>query len=44
MKTAKNFSQDSWYPGRDLNPRAPEYEAGVLITQPRRTKSDKPNL
>jgi hypothetical protein len=22
-------------PGRHLNPRSPEYEAGVLITQPR---------
>jgi hypothetical protein len=28
----ENFSQDSRSPGRDLNPRFPEYETGVLNT------------
>jgi hypothetical protein len=32
----KNLSQDSRCPGRDFNPGPPEYEAGVLITRPRR--------
>jgi hypothetical protein len=27
--TMKNLGQDSWSPSRDLNPRPPEYEAGV---------------
>jgi hypothetical protein len=27
--------QDSWSPGRDLNPGPPEYEAGALTTRPR---------
>jgi hypothetical protein len=31
----KNLSQDSWFPGRDLNPGPPEYETGVLTTRPR---------
>jgi hypothetical protein len=31
-----NFSQDSRYTRRDLNPGPPEYEAGVLSTCPRR--------
>jgi hypothetical protein len=35
-KTVQNLSQDSWSPGRDLNPRPPEYEAGVLTTRLRR--------
>jgi hypothetical protein len=30
----KGVSQDSWSPGRDLNPGLPEYEAGVLTTLP----------
>jgi hypothetical protein len=33
----ENFSQDSWSPGRDLNPGPPEYEAGMLTTLPRRS-------
>jgi hypothetical protein len=32
-KTAKTC-QDSQSPGQDLNPGPPEYEAGVLTTQP----------
>jgi hypothetical protein len=28
-KTKKNLSQDSWSPGRDLNPGPSEYEVGV---------------
>jgi hypothetical protein len=35
--TTKNISQDSWSPGRDLNPEPPEYEARVLATRPRRS-------
>jgi hypothetical protein len=35
-KTTNNFSQYSRYPGRDLNKGPPEYEAGVLTSQPRR--------
>jgi hypothetical protein len=31
-KNTKNLSQDSRFPGRDLNPVPPEYEAAVLIT------------
>jgi hypothetical protein len=31
-KTHKNISQDSHYPGRDLNPETSEYEAEVSIT------------
>jgi hypothetical protein len=34
-KTMKTLSQDSQFPGRDLNPGPPEYEAGVLTTHPR---------
>jgi hypothetical protein len=30
IKTTKNLSEDSWSPGRDLNPETPEYEAGAL--------------
>jgi hypothetical protein len=37
MKTTKNLGQDSWSPGRDLNPIPPEYEAWMLATQPRRS-------
>jgi hypothetical protein len=33
-KTTKNLSQDSLSPGRDLNPVPPEYDAGLLTTQP----------
>jgi hypothetical protein len=36
-KTTKNFSQDTRSPGRDLNPGPPEFEAGVLTTQARRS-------
>jgi hypothetical protein len=32
-KNHKNVSQDSWSPGRDLNPGPSKYEAGVLTTQ-----------
>jgi hypothetical protein len=31
----KDLSQDSRSSGRDLNPRTPEYEAGVLAIRPR---------
>jgi hypothetical protein len=31
----RNISQDSQSPGRYLKPAPPEYEAGVLTTQPR---------
>jgi hypothetical protein len=31
-----NVSQDSLSLGRNLNPRPPEYEAGVLTARPRR--------
>jgi hypothetical protein len=30
-----NLSQDSRFPGQDVKPGPPEYEAGVLNTQPR---------
>jgi hypothetical protein len=30
MRTTKNLSQVILSPGRDLNPSAPEYEAGML--------------
>jgi hypothetical protein len=33
----KPLSQESWSPGRDLNPGTPEHEAGVLTTRPRRS-------
>jgi hypothetical protein len=36
-KTTKDLSEDSLSPGRDLNPRSPEYEAGALITRLRRS-------
>jgi hypothetical protein len=36
-KGTKNLSQDRWSPVRDLNPGPPEYEAGVLTTQPLRS-------
>jgi hypothetical protein len=36
METTKNVSQESRFPGRDFNPRPPDYEAGVLLTRPRR--------
>jgi hypothetical protein len=35
MKTTKNLNQDSRSPGRDSNSGPPEYEAGMLTTQPR---------
>jgi hypothetical protein len=31
-KTMKSLSQNSWFPGTDLNPKAFEYEAGSVIT------------
>lgn len=31
-----HLSQDSRYPRRDLNPKPPKYEAGMLITRPQR--------
>jgi hypothetical protein len=34
-KPTKNLSQDNLSPGRNVNPELPEYEAGVLTTQPR---------
>jgi hypothetical protein len=36
-KTAKDVSQDSLSPGRDLNPGYPEYEARVSIIRPQRS-------
>jgi hypothetical protein len=37
LRTATKFlNQDSRSPGRDLNPRPPEYESGALTTRPRR--------
>jgi hypothetical protein len=36
-KITKNLSQDSRSPSRDLKPGPPEYEAGALTTQPRRS-------
>jgi hypothetical protein len=33
----ENLSEDSRFPGRDLNPIPPEYEVGVLTTRPRRS-------
>jgi hypothetical protein len=36
-ESQETISQDSQSPGRDLNPEAPEYEAGVLTTRPRRS-------
>jgi hypothetical protein len=35
-ETTKNLSQDSRSPGRDLNPKPPEYESGMLTTRPLR--------
>jgi hypothetical protein len=37
MNTTNNLSHDSRSSGRDLKPRPPEYEAGVLTTQPRQS-------
>jgi hypothetical protein len=37
--TTKDFSHDIRSPDRDLNPKPPEYEAGVLATRPRRSMS-----
>jgi hypothetical protein len=37
MNTTKNISEYSLCPGRDLNPGPPEYGAGVLATQARRS-------
>jgi hypothetical protein len=36
----KNRSQDNRSPSRDLNPGAPEYEAGVLTTRSRLSVKD----
>jgi hypothetical protein len=36
-KDTETLSQYSRSPGRDLNPRPPEYEAGVLTTRPQRS-------
>jgi hypothetical protein len=33
----ENFSQDRRFPGRDINPVPPEYEAGVFTSRPRRS-------
>jgi hypothetical protein len=35
----KRLSQDSRYPGRDLNPGALEHEIGVLSIRPRRSET-----
>jgi hypothetical protein len=37
--TTTNLYQDSESPGRDFNPIFPEYEAGMLITRPRRSST-----
>jgi hypothetical protein len=34
-KITKDLSLNSRSPGRDLNPRPPEFEAGVLTIRPR---------
>jgi hypothetical protein len=34
-KTTKTLNLDGRSAGRDLNPRSPEYKAGVLTTRPR---------
>jgi hypothetical protein len=39
-KTTKNLSEDSLSSARNSNPEPPEYEAGVMITPPRRSVSD----
>jgi hypothetical protein len=36
-KTTNHLSQDNLFPGQDLKPRPPDYEAGVLTTRPRRS-------
>jgi hypothetical protein len=33
-KTMENLSQDSQFSGQDLNPGPPQYEVGMLTTQP----------
>jgi hypothetical protein len=33
QESQRNISLDSWSPGRDLNSRHPEYEAGVIPTE-----------
>jgi hypothetical protein len=33
-KTTKIHSRDIWSPGRDLNPRHNDYQAGLLPTGP----------
>jgi hypothetical protein len=38
-KTTKHLSQDSWYPGRDLNPKPTEYKSRVFTNQLRRSVS-----
>jgi hypothetical protein len=36
-KSAKNFSQDRQFPGRDLNLEPPDYKAGMLPTRRQRS-------
>jgi hypothetical protein len=33
-KTMENLSQDSEFPGQELNTGPPQYEVGMLTTQP----------
>jgi hypothetical protein len=30
----ENLSQNTWFSGRDMNRKPPEYDAGVLTTRP----------
>jgi hypothetical protein len=36
-KTTKYLSEKRWCSGKDFNPGPPQYEAGALTTQPRRS-------
>jgi hypothetical protein len=36
-KTTKTLNQYTQSPGRESNPKPPEYEIGVLTTRPRRS-------
>jgi hypothetical protein len=36
-KNTKNLNEDGRYPGRNLNPGPPQYETGLLTTQPLRS-------
>jgi hypothetical protein len=38
-RTTKPLIQDSRYPGRDMNPGPPEYEAALFTTRPNRSNS-----